>query len=168
MTMTSSLPQKSLADQIVFLSAPGRKRPRKGGGEDPKYVFAELASNLIGGTSSAPSKRPKGDAISENDGNSAPDKDVAKPTVTKELMDNDDIQRYLALKKQSQSELDALTKQRELILKRQVRVWESYMYGLGKISRLNDVGSAPDAIMPGNFSAVEETTKAANKSKKKK
>jgi hypothetical protein len=63
----------------------------------------------------------------------------------------EDLQRYQELSKQAQDELDSIAEQRQEIYTKQVELWGAYKYGLEKISNLNDLGEAPDAILPGNF-----------------
>jgi hypothetical protein len=63
----------------------------------------------------------------------------------------EDLQRYQELSKQAQDELDSIADQRQQIYTNQIELWGAYKYGLEKISNLNDLGEAPDAILPGNF-----------------
>jgi hypothetical protein len=47
--------------------------------------------------------------------------------------------------------MESITKTRKEIHEQQVELWGVYKYGLEKIAGLNDLGDAPDAILPGNF-----------------
>lgn len=50
-----------------------------------------------------------------------------------------------------EEDIQDLEKKRIATIKKQSKVWETYLYGLQEISNLTDLRHAPDAIMPGNF-----------------
>lgn len=62
-----------------------------------------------------------------------------------------DIERYEKLFAQEREAIESIARARERIKKHQVDLWGVYQYGLRQISGLNDLGDAPDAILPGNF-----------------
>ena len=62
-----------------------------------------------------------------------------------------DVERYQKLLDKEREEMESITKTRKEIHEQQVELWGVYKYGLEKIAGLNDLGDAPDAILPGNF-----------------
>ena len=58
---------------------------------------------------------------------------------------------YAQLRVQLAREIQGLEDQRIQARQKQVEVWGIYKYALEKVSNLNDLRDAPDAILPGNF-----------------
>jgi hypothetical protein len=83
---------------------------------------------------------------------------VTKPTVTSASTSGDNQiipgsydSYYPKRRQQLAQQIKQLQQQRQQVVEQQVKVWDVYKYGLEKISNLNDLRDAPDAIMPGNF-----------------
>jgi hypothetical protein len=62
-----------------------------------------------------------------------------------------DVARYEQCLQSEQKEREGIAKTRQEIYRQQVELWGVYKYGLEQIASLNDLGDAPDAILPGNF-----------------
>jgi flagellar biosynthesis/type III secretory pathway protein FliH len=62
-----------------------------------------------------------------------------------------DVARYEQCLQAEQKECEGIAKTRQEIYRQQVELWGVYKYGLEQIASLNDLGDAPDAILPGNF-----------------
>ena len=54
-----------------------------------------------------------------------------------------------------QAENVRLVRKRRDVLLRHHDLWSVYEYGLERISRLNDLRDAPDAVLPGNFPTIK-------------
>lgn len=77
---------------------------------------------------------------------------------------------YPKLQKQLSREIAQMEETRKQVAQKQCELWDVYKYGLLKISNLNDLRDAPDAIMPGNFPPPpkeEETLEDDNKDQNK-
>ena len=175
---TISAPQRSLKDGLDILSSRASKRKYRTTDSASKcrMRFAELAptmtltlpppcnrafiaASLKGepqDTKEVDEEKPVEDTpiISINTKLESDDK-TKTSSNNKQLAYQDliteDLQRYQDLSKQAQNELDSIAEQRHQIYTKQVELWGAYKYGLEKISNLNDLGEAPDAILPGNF-----------------
>jgi hypothetical protein len=67
------------------------------------------------------------------------------------LLHQTDVARYEECLLSEQKECEGIDKTRQEIYRQQVELWGVYKYGLEQIASLNDLGDAPDAILPGNF-----------------
>lgn len=68
----------------------------------------------------------------------------------------DEDKYYPQLNQQLAQELQQLEEKRKQTQQQQVELWGVYKYALEKVSNLNDLRDAPDAILPGNFPKGEE------------
>jgi hypothetical protein len=173
-----SAPQRSLKDSLAVLSSRASKRKFRTTDSASKcrMRFAELAPTMTltlpppcnraftalsvpqetQDTKEAYEEKPLEDTPSLST-NTKPDSDdkTKISSNNKQLAYQDliveDLQRYQELSKQAQDELDSIAEQRQQIYTKQVELWGAYKYGLEKISNLNDLALAPDALMKGNF-----------------
>lgn len=94
-------------------------------------------------------------------------KKVAATTTTTTIppQTNQSLEYYQKLQQQLAVELQQQEKQKQIQLQKQTELWDVYKFGLTKISNINDLRDAPDAILPGNFPISETETEEKETSK---
>lgn len=156
-TMTTS---QTIHDNLLALSQKGNKKKnqetktKKQGKSAAARRIVELAKVVF---------------VAPRVGDKVAAADVATTTTTKAVeqadpskdkpssqSDADDqsklpFQHYRNMQQQLAQELQQMEQRRKDVLQKQTELWDVYKFGLEKISNLNDLRDAPDAILPGNF-----------------
>jgi hypothetical protein len=68
---------------------------------------------------------------------------------------------YPKLRQELTQEIKQLEEKRVAVKQKQVDFWGVYKYALEKVSNLNDLRDAPDAILPGNFPEPHDSVAVA-------
>lgn len=145
--MTTS---KTLHNHLVALSQKGRrkKEPSKHKQIDTAR-FVELTKVVLH------SSRGSAHHVTTRRVPVAPD---AKQDVTTSSSARDTY--YPKIQQQLTQEIEQMEEKKQQTRQKQVAFWGLYKYALEKVSKLNDLRDAPDAILPGNFPDEGEKQKA--------
>ena len=84
----------------------------------------------------------------------APSQEIKKEGNDSKQQDSDKGARdtyYAQQSQQLKQELEQMENKRLETRQKQIEFWGLYKYALEKVSKLNDLRDAPDAILPGNF-----------------
>jgi len=105
--------------------------------------------------------------VESTDASSA-EKDTTTTTTTAAAGSADINSYYTQEYERLTQDIRKLENDRLLVAKRQTEFWDVYKYALTKVSKLNDLRDAPDAILPGNFVPIVAEKDEEMKGKEKK
>ena len=148
-TTSTSQPSRSLLETLQVFSNRSTKRQKLD--NDPVEHFVELAPTLLHSSASNSDRKRNDDSENQKKSKYDYDKTHTKKDSCKSDEWQGDVERYQKRLEREREEMEAIARTREELKKEQVELWGVYKYGLKQIIGLNDLGDAPDAILPGNF-----------------